>query len=64
MPYNRRLKAARVLRDMTQRDLAEKLGIQEIEISRFETGRKQPDARMKQRIAEILDMKTFEIFAA
>ena len=44
MAENNRLKAARVLRGMTQLQLASQLGMKEIEISRIETGRSQPDA--------------------
>ena len=62
MAENNRLKAARVLRGMTQLELASKLGTKEIEISRFETGRSQPDAEMKRRIAELLQKAPFELF--
>ena len=59
---NRRLAAARVLRGLTQRQLAEKVGTREIEISRIETGRVQPGGEMKERIAAVLGKPTFEIF--
>jgi DNA-binding XRE family transcriptional regulator len=62
MAMNNRLKAARVLRGITQLQLAEWLGKKEIEISRYETGRAQPDADTKRRIAEILQKPTFELF--
>jgi transcriptional regulator with XRE-family HTH domain len=42
MAANNRLKAARVLKSMTQLQLAELVGLKEIEISRFETGRGTP----------------------
>ena len=42
--------------------LAEQVGVKEIEISRIETGRVTPDAAMKRRIATILGKPTFEIF--
>ena len=64
MAINIRLKAARVLRGMTQKQLAEKLGRQEIEISRYETGRARPDPDTKHRIGEILQKPTFELFEA
>lgn len=54
--------AARVLRGLTQRQLAEKVGTREIEISRMETGRTQPDAEMKRRIADVLQKPAYEIF--
>lgn len=62
MATNRRLAAARVLRGITQRKLAELVGTKEIEISRIETGPVAPDAAMKQRIAMILGKPTFELF--
>ena len=62
MAENRRLAAARVLKGLTQRQLAEKVGTREIEISRIETSRVTPDAAMKQRIATVLEKPTFELF--
>jgi DNA-binding XRE family transcriptional regulator len=62
MAENRRMAAARVLKGITQRKLAELVGTREIEISRIETGRVTPDGRMKQRIAEVLQKPTFELF--
>ena len=62
MAANNRLKAARVLRGMTQMQLADKIGKKEIEVSRFETGRAEPDAEAKRRIAEVLQKPAFELF--
>ncbi len=62
MAENRRMAAARVLKGITQRQLAELVGTREIEISRIETGRVTPGAAMKQRIAEVLGKPTFELF--
>jgi transcriptional regulator with XRE-family HTH domain len=62
MTSNTRLKAARVLKGLTQFQLAEKIGTREIEISRIETGRAHPDADRKRRIAEVLQKPTFELF--
>jgi transcriptional regulator with XRE-family HTH domain len=62
MTENLRLKSARVGVALTQRQLAEKIGKQEIEISRYETGRAQPDAKTKSRIAEALGKPAFELF--
>jgi len=64
MAENRRLAAARVLKGITQRQLAELVGTREIEISRIETGRVAPDAAMKARIALALGKPTFELFDA
>lgn len=62
MAANNRLKAARVLKGMTQLQLAESVGLKEIEVSRIETGRCEPHGPLKQRIAEILGKPTFELF--
>ncbi|HEU5070883.1 MAG TPA: helix-turn-helix transcriptional regulator [Verrucomicrobiae bacterium] len=58
------MKAARVLKGMTQLQLADKVGTKEIEISRIETGRAVPEASLKQRIADALGKPTFELFDA
>jgi transcriptional regulator with XRE-family HTH domain len=62
MASNNRLRAARVVLGMTQLQLAEKIGRKEIEISRFETGRAEPDTEAKRRIAEALRKPAFELF--
>jgi transcriptional regulator with XRE-family HTH domain len=62
MAANNRLKAARVLKGMTQLQLAEQVGLREIEISRIETGRCDADADLKRRIADALGKPTFELF--
>jgi len=62
MAANNRLKAARVLKGMTQLQLAELVGLKEIEISRIETGRADADADLKCRIADVLGKPTFELF--
>lgn len=62
MATNTRLKAARVLKGLTQYQLAERIGTREIEISRIETGRAQPEPDVKRRIAEILGKPAFELF--
>ena len=62
MAANNRLKAARVLKGMTQLRLAELVGLKEIEVSRIETGRADADADLKRRIADVLGKPTFELF--
>ena len=62
MAANNRLKAARVLKGMTQLRLADLVGLKEIEISRIETGRSDADADLKRRIADVLGKPTFELF--
>ena len=62
MAANYRLKAARVLKGMTQLQLAEKVGMQEHDISRLETGRSQAEPELKRRLAEVLGKPAFELF--
>lgn len=59
-----RLRAARVLRGLTQRQLALKIGRRELDVSRFETGRTVPDAETRARIASVLGKPAFELFSA
>lgn len=62
MAANNRMKAARVLKGLTQYQLAEVVGTKEIEISRIETGRCEPHRQMKEQIALVLGKPTFELF--
>jgi len=64
MAANKRMKAARVLKGLTQLQLAELVGLKEIEVSRFETGRGTPSPETKQRIATALGKPAWEIFDA
>lgn len=58
-----RLKVTRISRGMTQKQLADALGLNsEIWVSRYETGRTKPDSATKQKIAEILGVKKWELF--
>ena len=63
MAKNNRLRAARVLRGMTQLQLAEKIGRKELDISRIETGRAVPDRATKRLIAEVLQKPAYELFS-
>ncbi len=51
-----------MLKGITQRKLAELVGTREIEISRIETGRCEPDRQLKEKIAAVLEKPTFELF--
>lgn len=62
MKKNYRLKGTRVLRGFTQWELADKVGIAEIEISRFETGRAAPSLEHQRRIAQVLNKEVGELF--
>lgn len=47
---------ARISRNMTQKELSEKTGIAQTEISRLENGTRNPSIRLLQRLAEGMDM--------
>ena len=64
MAANYRLKAARVLRGLTQLQLADKVGMVEHDVSRLETGRSEPDGPTKERIGAVLQKPAFELFDA
>ena len=56
------MKAARVLKGLTQLQLADRVGTREIEISRIETGRVTAPGELKRRIADVLQKPAFELF--
>ncbi len=47
---------ARISQNMTQRELAEKTGIAQTEISRIENGNRNPSIRLLQRLADGMGM--------
>ena len=47
---------ARISQNMTQKELAEKTGIAQTEISKIENGTRNPSIRLLQRLAEGMDM--------
>jgi transcriptional regulator with XRE-family HTH domain len=57
-----RLKVARVAAGLSQFELAERVGVSEVTISRIETGRLEAPRILKARIAEVLGMPDFELF--
>ncbi len=57
-----RLKIARVSAGMNQFDLAQRVGVSEVGISRIETGRVTPRPELKAKIAAVLGKPTFELF--
>lgn len=52
----RALVDARVARNMTQKELAERTGINQADISKIENGTRNPSLRLLQRLAEGMDM--------
>ncbi len=55
------LKKARERRKLTQVQLAEKVGVHEITISRLERGNRQPSMALLQRLAKVLRVKVTEL---
>lgn len=51
-----RLKEARLMRNMTQQELAEKSGVQKASISNYEVGRTEPDMSRLSKLMEALDV--------
>ena len=47
---------ARISKNMSQKDLSEKTGIAQTEISRLENGTRNPSIKLLQRLAEGMDM--------
>ena len=61
MTLGERIKAARKQRGMTQRELAQKVGISVNSLSRYETGERQPNIETLSKIAEALGVDPVEI---
>jgi DNA-binding XRE family transcriptional regulator len=59
---NIRFKVARITCGLTQRDLAELVGLPEHRITAIETDRWVPAGDTKSRIAKVLGKATFEVF--
>jgi len=55
------LKRARVRRKLTQVELATKVGVHKITISRLERGNRQPSMALLQRLAKALKVKVTEL---
>ena len=62
MQKNLRLKIQRIAAGLSQRELAEVIGSTEMAVCRWETGRARPSPEMRQRVADALRCKTFEIW--
>lgn len=60
-PLPDRLRAIRQRRDLTQAELAEKVGVFQTAISQFEQGRAQPSIETLYRIAEALGVSAAEL---
>lgn len=63
-PLGRRIKRERLDRSMTQRDLAEEVGVGTPHISKIEAGRESPSDDLLRKIAEVLDCDFDELLLA
>jgi putative transcriptional regulator len=58
-----RLKVLRAMRDWSQQDLADRLGVSRQSVNAIETGRYDPSLPLAFRIADLFEMPIEEIFA-
>lgn len=56
MSFGRRLKEARLAKRLTQSDAAEKLGIDDTTISKYENNKSEPDFQTTKKMAEFYDV--------
>lgn len=56
------LKQARLVRDVTQADLAKTLGIAEVTVRKIENGQLDPSAKLAVRFANYFKMELAELF--
>lgn len=59
---NNRLKVLRAMRDWSQQDLADRLGVSRQSVNAIETGKYDPSLPLAFRIAELFGMAIEEIF--
>lgn len=57
-----RLKVLRAMRDWSQQDLAERLGVSRQSVNAIETGRYDPSLPLAFRIADVFELAIEEIF--
>lgn len=56
------IRCYRIKLKMTQEELAEKIGITSVEISKIETGKTWPKKETIEKLLEILEVKPFQLF--
>ena len=61
MVTGKMLRRARMRRKLTQVQLAEKVGVHEMTVSRLERGERQPSLALLQRLAKALKVKVGEL---
>ena len=55
--FAKRLRGRRLDRDLTQRELAQQVGVTQKCINMYETAKRTPNIRMASRMAQVLDIK-------
>ena len=63
-PIGQRIRRERLKRSMTQRDLAEQVGVGAPHISKIEAGRESPSDELLRSVAEVLDCNFDELLLA
>ncbi len=59
----RKLKAARILAGMTQREVAGKINVSESRVTAWETGRADPNPKERAQLSELLNIPSYEVTA-
>lgn len=59
--FNENLKKARIQKGITQKELAEKIGVAKSTYSLYESGNREPNVQNIKRIADILDVSADEL---
>jgi len=59
---HQRIRVLRVLQNLTQAELAEKIGVDQQSVSDWETGKHDPSDYYRKRIAEALDVEPKDIW--
>ena len=59
---NNRLKVLRAMRDWSQQDLAERLGVSRQSVNAIETGRYDPSLPLAFRIADLFGVRIEDVF--
>lgn len=62
MKLNEKIKTIRTQKNMTQKELAEKIGIAVNSVSRYETGERIPTYKMIEKIAQALNVSIEDLF--
>jgi transcriptional regulator with XRE-family HTH domain len=63
MNIGERIKAARKTKDISQQDVADKIGMNRVQYNRIETGKSEPTVPTLERIAEALDISVIDFFS-